>query len=91
MYTKHMKCSWLGVDSKWYSLTVTIKKEALIEYIRLFQMGDTTFEARCQLLKEQYEQLDEQKKQIENTMERLQYKISKYENAIKTGELTWDK
>ena len=28
---------------------------------------------------------------IENTMERLQYKISKYENAIKTGELTWDK
>jgi len=35
--------------------------------------------------------LDEQKKQIENTMERLQYKISKYENAIKTGELTWDK
>ena len=33
----------------------------------------------------------EQKKQIENTMERLQYKISKYENAIKTGELTWDK
>ena len=29
-------------------------------------MGDATFEARCQLLKEQYEQLDEQKKQIEN-------------------------
>jgi len=24
-------------------------------------------------------------------MERLQYKISKYENAIKTGVLTWDK
>lgn len=24
-------------------------------------------------------------------MKRLQYKISKYENAIKTGELTWDK
>ena len=61
------------------------------EYIKLFQMGDATFEARCQLLKEQYEQLDEQKKQIENTMERLQYKISKYENAIKTGVLTWDK
>ena len=54
-------------------------------------MGDAIFEARCQLLKEQYEQLDEQKKQIENTMERLQYKISKYENAIKTDELTWHK
>ena len=79
------------MDTKLYSFIVAIKKEALIEYIRLFQMGDATFEARCQLLKEQYEQLDEQKKQIENTMERLQYKISKYENAIKTGELTWDK
>ena len=38
--------------------------EALIEYIRLFQMGDATFEARCQLLKEQYEQLDEQKNRL---------------------------
>ena len=37
------------------------------------------------------EAAERKKKQIENTMERLQYKISKYENAIKTGELTWDK
>lgn len=83
-------------DISWVEHTICMRNagvpiEALIEYIRLFQMGDATFEARCQLLKEQYEQLDEQKKQIENTMERLQYKISKYENAIKTGELTWDK
>ncbi len=27
-------------------------------------MGDATFEARCQLLKEQYEQLDEQKNRL---------------------------
>lgn len=78
-------------DISWVEHTICMRNagvpiEALIEYIRLFQMGDATFEARCQLLKEQYEQLDEQKKQIENTMERLQYKISKYENAIKTGE-----
>jgi len=83
-------------DVSWVEHTVCMRNagvpiEALIEYVKLFQMGDATFEARCQLLKEQYEQLDEQKKQIENTMERLQYKISKYENAIKTGELTWDK
>ena len=83
-------------DISWVEHTICMSNagvpiEALIEYIRLFQMGDATFEARRQLLKEQYEQLDEQKKQIENTMERLQYKISKYENAIKTGELTWDK
>lgn len=83
-------------DISWVEHTIFMRNagvpiEALIEYIRLFQMGDATFEARCQLLKEQYEQPAQQKKQIENTMERLQYKISKYENAIKTGELTWDK
>ena len=83
-------------DVSWVEHTVCMRNagvpiEALIEYVKLVQMGDATFEARCQLLKEQYEQLDQQKKQIENTMERLQYKISKYENAIKTGELTWDK
>lgn len=65
--------------------------EALIEYVKLFQMGDTTFEARRQLLQEQYDHLMEQKKQIEQTMERLQYKISRYENALETGVLTWDK
>lgn len=65
--------------------------EALIEYVKLFQMGDATFEARRQLLQEQYDHLMEQKKQIEQTMERLQYKISRYENALETGVLTWDK
>lgn len=29
--------------------------EALIEYVKLFQMGDATFGARLDLLKEQYE------------------------------------
>lgn len=65
--------------------------EALIEYVKLFQMGDTTFGARLELLKEQYEKLDEQRKQIEATMERLHYKISKYEAAVKTGKLVWDR
>ena len=65
--------------------------EALIEYVKLFQMGDATFEARRQLLQEQYDHLMEQKKQIEQTMERLQYKISRYEKALETGVLTWDK
>ena len=40
--------------------------EALIEYVRLYQMGDSTIEARKQLLEEQYEILQEQKQQIEN-------------------------
>ena len=64
--------------------------EALIEYVKLFQIGDSTFEARRQLLKEQYDILEEQKQQIEATMERLKYKVSRYEEAVKTGVLTWE-
>ena len=64
--------------------------EALIEYVRLYQMGDSTIEARKQLLEEQYEILREQKQQIETIMERLNYKISRYKVAMETGVLTWD-
>ena len=35
--------------------------------------------------------LQKQKLQIEETMNRLSYKISRCEEAIKTGVLTWPK
>lgn len=63
--------------------------EALIEYVKLYQEGDETFEARRQLLQEQLDALKEQHAQIEATMKRLKYKISRYENAVKTGVLSW--
>ena len=31
------------------------------------------------------------KKKIEETLEKLNYKIAKYEIAVETGKLTWDK
>ena len=65
--------------------------EALIEYVKLYQMGDTTFEARRQLLQEQYDALQEQKEKIEATMKRLAYKVSRYEKAVQTGVLSWNK
>ena len=65
--------------------------EALIEFVKLYQMGDTTFEARRQLLQEQYDALQEQKEQIEATMKRLAYKVSRYEKAVQTGVLSWNK
>ena len=54
-------------------------------------MGDSTFKARFELLKEQREALIEQKKKIDITLERLNYKIARYEVAVETGELTWNK
>lgn len=64
--------------------------EALIEYVKLFQEGDSTIQARLELLQEQLTGLEEQKAHIEATMKRLNYKISFYEKAVKTGKLVWD-
>ena len=65
--------------------------EALIEYVKLFQEGDSTIQARLDLLKEQLAGLEEQKAHIEATMKRLNYKVSCYEKAVKTGKLVWEK
>lgn len=65
--------------------------EAIIEYVKLFQMGDSTFPARLELLKEQRGMLLEQKEKTDSTLIRLDYKISRYEQAVKTGSPEWNK
>ncbi len=65
--------------------------EALIEYQRLYSQGDETIKARLELLKNQRRLLLEQKKKMEITLAHLNYKISRYEVAEKTGILNWDK
>ena len=64
--------------------------EAMIEYVKLTQEGDATIPARLQLLKEQRESLLEQKEKINATLERLNYKIGRYELTAETGVLTWE-
>lgn len=63
---------------------------ALAEYVRLSQKGDETIPERRRLLIKQKEQLSVQLKAIQNTMERLEYKISCYDRAMETGRLVWD-
>jgi DNA-binding transcriptional MerR regulator len=81
-------------DLKWVELAICMRKaglpiESLIEYQKLFQEGDATIPARLTLLQNQMEILNQKKQQIETTMDRLAYKISRYEEAMKTGKLTW--
>jgi DNA-binding transcriptional MerR regulator len=64
--------------------------EKLIEYVRLFQMGDETIEARRDLLLEVRSEIQKKLDQYQETMNRLNYKISRYEEAVKTGVLSWD-
>jgi DNA-binding transcriptional MerR regulator len=63
--------------------------EAMIEYVQLYQQGDSTLAARLNLLQDQLNVLLEQQKKTQETIERLEYKISRYKKGLKTGKLTW--
>ena len=83
-------------DLGWVELAICMRNaglpvEVMIEYVKLCQEGDNTIPARLQLLLDQRDALLDQKAQIDVTLERLNYKISRYEEAVKTGKLTWDK
>lgn len=64
--------------------------ELLAEYVRLFEKGDGTISARRDLLMEAREEIEVQLKKYQATLDRLNYKISRYDEAVKTGILTWD-
>ena len=82
-------------DLGWVELAICMRSaglpiEVIIEYVKLYKEGDNTIPARLELLQEQMNALKEQKAQIESTVERLAYKISKYEEAMETGVLVWN-
>ena len=54
------------------------------------RQGDVSIPDRRALLLVLKEQLTVQLKAIQNTMERLEYKISCYDRAMETGRLVWD-
>ena len=56
-----------------------VEIEILIEYMTLFNKGKSTVDARKKLLEEQREKLLEKQKNINETIERLNYKIELYE------------
>jgi DNA-binding transcriptional MerR regulator len=56
--------------------------EVLIEYVALFQQGDSTIKARKELFLEQRKQLVERMEAMQKTLERLDYKIARYEQKI---------
>ena len=56
--------------------------EVLIEYVRLFQQGDVTIEARKELLAEQRRKLIARIGDMQRTLERLNHKIESYEQAV---------
>lgn len=64
--------------------------EMLIEYVRLYQEGDDTFQARRDVLEEARQEVQKNIEKYQATLDRLNFKISRYDVAIKTGVLSWD-
>ena len=64
--------------------------ESIIEYVRLYQAGDTTLQARRDLLKDVHINLLKQRQQMDAAIDRLSFKIRRYDVALKTGVLSWE-
>ena len=61
--------------------------EALIDYAQMLKQGDSTLDAREDLLKEQLAMLEEKKHNLNRSIKRLKHKISLYETGeIKKGK-----
>ncbi|MFK4302408.1 MULTISPECIES: MerR family transcriptional regulator [unclassified Paenibacillus] len=67
---------------------VGLPVEILIEYVGLFQQGDETMDARKELLIEQRKQLITRMEDMKNVLERMDYKIARYEQTIFEKEKT---
>lgn len=74
-------------DCKWVELVKCMRSaglsvEVLKEYVKLAQQGDSTCDLRKELLMQQRKQLVAQKQVIQETIERLDYKIAFYDEAM---------
>ena len=79
-----VSCSWISLMKCMRQAGVQI--EALIEYVALFQQGDSTIAARKALLVEQREQLIQRMENMQKSLDRLNYKIQNYEKNIVPAE-----
>ncbi|MCX7756190.1 MAG: MerR family transcriptional regulator [Anaerolineales bacterium] len=60
--------------------------EVLIDYMQLIEQGDSTIEARKEILVEQRDLLVARIQQLQKTLDLLNHKIEVYEKAILTKE-----
>ena len=77
-------CKWVDFIKCMRSAGLPI--EALIEYVTLFRQGNSTIEARKEILIEQRGILEEKINFMTATLERLNYKIDNYDTIILSAE-----
>ena len=71
-------CGWVQFIKCMRGAGVSI--ESLIDYVKMFQEGSVTIQARKQLLIEEYENLSERIAEMQSVQEKLKAKIDNYEN-----------
>ena len=77
-------CKWVDFIKCMRSAGLSI--EVLIEYVTLFRQGNSTIEARKEILIEQRGILEEKINLMTATLERLNYKIDNYDTIILSAE-----
>lgn len=73
-------CNWIYFMKCMRSVGLSI--ETLIEYVAMFQEGNSTIPARKNLLVEQRNQVAEKIKEMQQILERLDNKIDGYEDRL---------
>ena len=82
-YNEH-DCGWVSFAKCMRNAGLPV--EVLIEYVTLFQQGNATVDARKEILIEQRDKLVERIADMQETLDRLNYKIENYETGIRKAE-----
>ncbi|WP_165211214.1 MerR family transcriptional regulator [Streptococcus tangpeifui] len=72
--------------NKWLEMVICLRHsgvsiEVLVDYCQLLMQGDQTVEAREELLREQLENLENKKRNLQRSIDRLTHKIGLYESG----------
>ena len=77
-------CLWVEFIKCMRSAGVSV--ETLIEYVSLFQQGEATRETRKKILKEQRDILAERITELQQTIDKLDFKIANYDEIVFEAE-----
>lgn len=79
-------CGWVDLIKCMRGAGVPV--EVLIDYVQMFQKGDSTRAARKALLEEQRGLLAKRVDEMQKTLDRLTYKIDNYDDTLYKAEQT---
>ncbi|MDR0464429.1 MAG: MerR family transcriptional regulator [Treponema sp.] len=89
--TKGGKRDYTDTDCRWVEFIKCMRGaglavEVMIEYVSLFQKGDSTRNARKAILIDQREKLAQRTAELQETLNRLDVKIARYDTALLEAE-----